>query len=212
MYKPKLYLFLLLSLLFTHNALIQPVYAEEKPARILVMGDSLSAAYGIELKQGWVSLLKEPLTKYPDWQIINASVSGETTSGGLARLPKLLTEHQPKIVIIELGGNDGLRGQPLTLMEKNLQTMIDASKQTGAAVMLIGMQIPPNYGQRYTQQFKTTYVKLAEKNQLPLVPFLLEGIATHESLMQKDGIHPTAEAQPMIVNNIWPFLEKILQQ
>lgn len=174
------------------------------------MGDSLSAAYGIELEQGWVHLLKEPLTKYPDWQIINASVSGETTSGGLARLPKLLSEHQPKIVIIELGGNDGLRGQPLKLMEKNLQAMIDASKNSGAEVLLIGMQIPPNYGQRYTNQFKATYSQLAEKNQLALVDFLLSDVATHAEYMQKDGIHPTAEAQPIIVKNVWPVVEKML--
>ncbi len=212
MYKCKLYLFLLLSFLFTNSMLIKSAYAVEKSTTILVMGDSLSAAYGIELEQGWVNLLKTPLTKYPEWQIINASVSGETTSGGLARLPKLLSEHQPKIVIIELGGNDGLRGQPLKLMEKNLQAMIDASKNSGAAVMLVGMQIPPNYGQRYTHQFTATYQHLAEKNQLALVDFLLAGVATNSDYMQKDGIHPTAEAQPIIVQNVWPVLERMLAE
>ena len=150
------------------------------------------------------------LTKNHAIQIINASVSGETSSGGNSRLPALLAEHKPDIVILELGGNDGLRGQPLKLLEKNLQAMIDASKKIEAEVLLAGMQIPPNYGARYSNQFKELYPKLAEQNQLGLIPFLLEGIGGNESLVQRDGIHPTAEAQPLIVKNVLPELEKLL--
>lgn len=205
----KLYLFLLLTLLLTSN--VKLAYAENKPSAILVMGDSLSAAYGISLEQGWVNLLQKPLAQYPQWRIINASVSGETTRGGLARLPALLAQHRPGIVIIELGGNDGLRGQPLQLVQKNLQTMIDASVKSGAEVLLVGMQIPTNYGGRYTSQFKAMYPELAKKNEVPLVDFLLEGVATERALMQRDSIHPTAEAQPIIMENVWPVLEGMLQ-
>lgn len=180
-----------------------------KQVTILVMGDSLSAGYGIKLEQGWVNLLQQDL--HEEAKIINASVSGETTSGGLTRLPALLKTHQPAVVILELGGNDGLRGQPLKLMQENLQTMISASQASGAKVLLVGMQIPTNYGQRYTKQFKETYPALAEKNNLLLVPFLLEGVATKEELIQSDKIHPTAEAQPTLVNNVKPLLEKILK-
>ena len=176
------------------------------------MGDSLSAGYGIDIQKGWVNLLEKEITKKHSVQIINASVSGETSSGGNTRLPALLTEHKPDIVILELGGNDGLRGQPLKLLEKNLQTMIDASKKNGAQVLLAGMQIPPNYGPRYSNQFKTLYTQLAEKNQAALIPFLLEGIGGNAELIQRDGIHPTAEAQPIIVKNVQPELEKLLQQ
>lgn len=180
-----------------------------KQVTILVMGDSLSAGYGIKLEQGWVNLLQQDL--HEEAKIINASVSGETTSGGLTRLPALLKTHQPAVVILELGGNDGLRGQPLKLMQENLQTMISASQASGAKVLLVGMQIPTNYGQRYTKQFKEMYPALAEKNNLLLVPFLLEGVATKEELIQSDKIHPTAEAQPTLVNNVKPLLEKILK-
>lgn len=179
-----------------------------KPVTVLVMGDSLSAGYGITLEQGWVNLLQQQMAN--EAKIINASVSGETTSGGLTRLPALLKSHQPAVVILELGGNDGLRGQPLKLMQENLQAMISASQAAGAKVLLVGMQIPTNYGQRYTKQFKETYPALAEKNNITLVPFLLEGVATKEELFQNDKIHPTAEAQPILVKNIKPQLEKIL--
>jgi acyl-CoA thioesterase I len=179
-----------------------------KPATVLVLGDSLSAGYGIKLEQGWVNLLQRDLNK--EAKIINASVSGETTSGGVTRLPALLKTHQPAVVILELGGNDGLRGQPLKLMQDNLQTMISASQAAGAKVLLVGMQIPTNYGQRYTRQFKETYSTLAEKNKVALVPFLLEGMATNGELFQGDKIHPTADAQPTLAKNVKPHLEQLL--
>ena len=204
MNKLKIYLFLLLTIV------ISDVYAQQ-PTKVLVMGDSLSAGYGIDIEKSWVSLLEKELTKKNDVQIINASVSGETSSGGKNRLVALLNEHKPDIVILELGGNDALRGQPLKLLEKNLQAMIDSSKKNNAEVLLTGMQIPPNYGARYSNQFKELYPKLAEKNNIALVPFLLEGIGGRPELMQRDGIHPTAEAQPIIVNNVKPALEKMLQ-
>lgn len=178
---------------------------------ILVMGDSLSAGYGIKLEEGWVSLLQQDLTQKQQAKIINASVSGETTSGGLTRLPALLSKHKPDVVIIELGGNDGLRGQPLKIMQENLQAMITVSQTAGAKIILAGMQIPTNYGSRYTKQFKDIYPTLAEKNKIYLIPFLLEGVATHSELIQKDGIHPTAEAQPLLLKNVLPVLLPILQ-
>jgi acyl-CoA thioesterase-1 len=204
MHKLQIYLFLLLTIVTSH-AIAQSQTTE---TTILVMGDSLSAGYGIDIEKGWVSLLDKALTKENDVRIINASVSGETSSGGNNRLPALLNEHQPDIVILELGGNDALRGQPLKLLEKNLQSMIDASQKSGAKILLTGMQIPPNYGARYSNQFKEP--TLAEKNNLGLVPFLLEGIGGNPELMQRDGIHPTAEAQTIIVNNVQPELEKML--
>ncbi|MEN0036783.1 MAG: arylesterase [Cellvibrio sp.] len=205
----KIYLFLLLTFV---TSLAYAQNTTSGTTKVLVMGDSLSAGYGIDIQQGWVNLLEKEITKKHAVQIINASVSGETSSGGNTRLPALLTEHKPDIVILELGGNDGLRGQPLKLLEKNLQTMIDASKKNGAQVLLAGMQIPPNYGPRYSTQFKTLYAQLAEKNQAALIPFLLEGIGGNPELIQRDGIHPTAEAQPIIVKNVQPELEKLLQQ
>lgn len=206
MQKMHIYLFLLLT--FVTNLAL----AQSSTTKLLVMGDSLSAGYGIDIQQGWVNLLEKELSKTHKVQIINASVSGETSSGGKTRLPALLAEHKPDVVILELGGNDGLRGQPLKLLENNLQTMIDASKKSGAKVILAGMQIPPNYGPRYSTQFKALYAKLAEKNQAGLIPFLLEGIGGNAELMQRDGIHPTAAAQPIIVNNVLPEITKTLTQ
>ncbi|WP_331345598.1 arylesterase [Cellvibrio sp. UBA7661] len=203
----KLHIYVFLLLTFVTNV----VLAQTAPSKILIMGDSLSAGYGIDIQQGWVNLLAAELEKSHDIKMINASVSGETSSGGKARLPALLEEHKPDIVVLELGGNDGLRGQPLKLLENNLQSMIDTSKASGAIVILAGMQIPPNYGSRYSNQFKTLYVSLAEKNQTGLIPFLLEGIGGRTELMQRDGIHPTAEAQPLIVNNVLPEIKKVLQ-
>lgn len=207
MYKLKIYLLLLLTV-FASLSCAQN--SSSAPTKILIMGDSLSAGYGIDIKQGWVHILERELTKNHSIQIINASISGETSSGGNSRLSALLLEHKPDIVILELGGNDGLRGQPLKLLEKNLQTMIDVSKSSNAKVLLAGMQIPPNYGARYSSQFKAVYEKLAQQNNVALIPFLLEGIGGDEVLMQRDGIHPTAEAQPIIVKNVMPELEKIL--
>lgn len=207
MCKMKIYLFLLLTIV-TNLACAQNTTSSA--TKILVMGDSLSAGYGIDIQQGWVNLLEKEITKKHAVQIINASVSGETSSGGNTRLPALLAEHKPDIVILELGGNDGLRGQPLKLLEKNLQAMIDASKKIEAQVLLAGMQIPPNYGARYSNQFKDLYEKLARQNNVALIPFLLEGVGGNETLVQRDGIHPTAEAQPIIVKNVLPELEKLL--
>jgi len=204
----KLHIYLFLLLTFVTNLAV----AQQPTDKILVLGDSLSAGYGIDIQQGWVSLLQKELAKSHKVQVINASVSGETSSGGKTRLPALLTEHKPDVVILELGGNDGLRGQPLKLLEKNLQIMIDASKNSGAKVILAGMQIPPNYGPRYSSEFKTLYVNLAEKNESGLIPFLLEGIGGKAELMQRDGIHPTAEAQSIIVDNALPEIKKYLRQ
>lgn len=189
--------------------LIAPLCAADTP-RLLVLGDSLSAAYGIEVQQGWVSLLEQRVAaKYPH-KIINASVSGETTGGGLARLPALLEQHKPELVIVELGGNDGLRGYPLNTMKQQLARIIETSRTAGAQVLLVGMQIPPNYGPRYTNQFRDTYTELARQYDLPLVEFLLAEVALNTKLMQKDGIHPTAEAQEKILDNVWPVLQPLL--
>lgn len=189
--------------------LIAPLCAADTP-RLLVLGDSLSAAYGIEVQQGWVSLLEQRVAaKYPH-KIINASVSGETTGGGLARLPALLEQHKPELVIVELGGNDGLRGYPLNTMKQQLARIIETSRAAGAQVLLVGMQIPPNYGPRYTNQFRDTYTELAQQYDLPLVEFLLAEVALNAKLMQKDGIHPTAEAQEKILDNVWPVLQPLL--
>lgn len=177
---------------------------------LLVMGDSLSAAYGIERESGWVQLLDERLAD--EVKVINASISGETTSGGATRLPELLRQHQPDIVLLELGGNDGLRGLPPQQMRANLAQMIEASQQAGAQVLLLGIRIPPNYGQAYADAFSQVYRTLAERYDVPLVPFVLEGIALDDSLMQDDGIHPTAEAQPRVLDNVWPALEKLLPE
>lgn len=189
--------------------LIAPLCAADTP-RLLVLGDSLSAAYGIDVQQGWVSLLEQRVAaKYPH-KVINASVSGETTGGGLARLPALLEQHKPELVIVELGGNDGLRGYPLNVMQQQLVDIIEKSRAAGATVVLVGMQIPPNYGPRYTNRFRDIYKELAEKFELPLVEFLLEDVATDAALMQRDGIHPTAAAQDKILDNVWPVLQPLL--
>ncbi|WP_082627924.1 arylesterase [Pseudohongiella spirulinae] len=178
---------------------------------ILVFGDSLSAAYRMEESQGWVALLQQRLRER-DYahHVVNGSVSGETTGGGLARLPAQLAGSEPDIVILELGGNDGLRGLPVAAIRSNLQEMIELSQQAGARVLLVGIQIPPNYGPRYTEPFYAQYQELAEQYGTELIPFLLDGIADHPQWMQDDGIHPTAEAQPMIVDIVWPVLESML--
>jgi acyl-CoA thioesterase I len=178
---------------------------------VLVLGDSLSAEYGIARGAGWVSLLEKRLqTEKINVAIVNASISGETTSGGKARLPTLLDQHRPSVVVIELGGNDGLRGLPLVAAEANLRTMIAESKKAKAKVLLVGMQIPPNYGRDYTEKFSGLYNKLSQEMKIPLVPFLLEGVASQPQLFQADRIHPLANAQPIMLNNIWPHLKSLL--
>lgn len=177
----------------------------------MVMGDSLSAAYNLPADRGWVSLLEKQLQQQGySWRVVNASVSGETTGGGLTRLPELLRQHQPQIVLLELGANDGLRGQPPQRITANLNQMIHLSQEAGAEVLLLGILLPPNYGPRYLQQFEQIYPQLAKQHQLPLVPFLLEGVADNPALMQSDGLHPTAEAQSRIFETVWVELKPLL--
>ncbi len=176
-------------------------------ATLLVFGDSLSAAYGLEEDQGWVTLLEQRIAEQGKAiRVINASVSGETTTGGRSRLPSLLASHAPSHILIELGGNDGLRGLPLAVIRENLIAMIELAQNSGAVVIIAGMQIPPNYGPRYTAPFFEQYAELAEDYDLYLIPFLIEGIPQRPELIQDDGIHPVAEAQPMILDNVWPVL------
>ncbi|MCC6077307.1 arylesterase [Pseudomonas sp. GCM10022188] len=178
---------------------------------LLVVGDSISAAFGLETRQGWVSLLAERLrSAAPQWQVVNASVSGDTSAGGLSRLPALLDTHRPELVVIELGGNDGLRGQPPAQLQQNLAAMIARSRKAGAEVLLLGMRLPPNYGARYTQAFEQVYVEVARQEQVALVPFFLDGVGGVRSLMQADGVHPTAAAQPILLENLWPTLQPLL--
>ena len=189
-----------------------PSAGSSPPPKILIFGDSLSAAYGIGEDEGWVTLLAERLAQEDsELEVVNGSVSGETTTGGRARLPSLLARYNPAFVLIELGGNDGLRGLPLSLMRENLTDMIQLSQTSGATVMIAGMQIPPNYGPRYTEPFFAQYAELAEEFDLYLIPFLIDGIPQQPELMQADGIHPKAEAQSMILDNFWPVLLEALQ-
>ena len=178
---------------------------------LLIVGDSLSAAYGIASEDSWVSLLEEKLkADHSDWEVANASISGDTTDSGLRRLPPLLKKHQPDIVILELGGNDGLRGFPPPITKNNLAMMIEKSEEHGAEVLLVGIQLPPNFGPRYTQAFADIYPRLAQQHDVALVPFMLEDIYQRDGMMQKDGIHPTAKAQPLVLNNIWQTLAPML--
>ena len=176
-------------------------------------GDSLSAAYGIDENQGWVNLLALKLDAGDSpFQVVNGSVSGETTTGGLARLPAMLESYKPALMILALGGNDGLRGLPLNIMRENLAKMVDLAETSGAQVLLTGIQIPPNYGPRYTVPFFESYTELAMEKNLPLLPFLIDGIPQQARLMQNDGIHPRAEAQFMILDNLWPILAPLLER
>jgi acyl-CoA thioesterase-1 len=179
--------------------------------KILVVGDSISAAFGLDINRGWVQLLADRLTEleHPS-EVINASVSGNTTGDGLSRLPKLLETHAPDTVIIELGGNDGLRGYPLKGMRQNLTTMIDLARDSGAQVLIVGIEIPPNYGQRYTSEFRESFQRVATEKDVKLVPFILEDIALQAALMQDDGIHPTEEAQPVMLENVWVVLKTMI--
>lgn len=206
---PAIALYLLLCL-----SLPQANATENTPLQhqtILVLGDSISAGFGIKKEEGWVALLSKKLQQEQlQYSLINVSISGETTSGGANRLDKLLQKHQPKLIILELGGNDGLRGTSLKLMNQNLSYMINLSREKGAEVLLLGMRIPPNYGQIYSERFAKQYSLIATKFNVKLVPFLLTGIAGHQGMMQADGIHPTKNAQPIMVKNVWPELLAIL--
>lgn len=180
---------------------------------ILVLGDSVSAGYGIKSSEGWVTLLSQKLQREGyGYRVVNASVTGETTTGGLTRLPRALQIHRPEIVILELGGNDGLRGLPLTATRGNLDRMIGLSQRAGARVLLVGMKIPPNYGPRYTLGFERIFSDLAKQHSLPLVPFLMDRVALTPGLMQEDGIHPKAAGQPLMLGNVWPQLAPMLRR
>lgn len=186
--------------------------AQTSPA-ILVFGDSLAANYGIPADAGWPSLIGQRLREagYPH-QVVNASISGETTRGGLQRIDRALASDRPAIVILELGANDGLRGLPLDAARDNLDAIVRTSRKAGAAVLLVGMKLPPNYGTGYGEQFQSMYLMLAKKHRLPLVPFLLEGIADKPEFFQVDGLHPTAQAQAMLAENVWKVLQPMLRR
>lgn len=186
--------------------------ADQAQETLLIVGDSLSSEYGIRRGTGWVQLLRERLAESdaPPVAIINASISGDTTSSGVTRLPTLLAKHQPSVVLIELGGNDALRGLSLDMTRDNLNTMVELSQAAGAEVVLAGMQIPPNYGPAYTKQFRELYRKVAQENNAALVPFFLAGLEIDRSLFIEDGIHPAEHAQPILLNNVWPVLDPLL--
>jgi acyl-CoA thioesterase-1 len=178
---------------------------------IVVLGDSLSAGYGITVQQGWVNLLAQRLASEGyGYKVVNASVTGETTLGGVSRLPRVLELHKPEIVIVELGGNDGLRGLPLANSRENLQRAITLARAAQAKVLLVGMMIPPNYGPRYAQEFRDIFAGLATRNSVALVPFLLDEVALKPEFMQADGIHPNAKGQPRMLENLWPRLKPLL--
>jgi acyl-CoA thioesterase-1 len=195
---------------------VRPSAAQPAPRRgtLLVVGDSLSAEYGLERGSGWVALLQQRLSRQKSGiEVVNASISGDTTSGGRSRLPSLLAQHQPGVVIIELGGNDALRGLPLGMTRDNLTAMTRAAKAAGARVLIVGMQLPPNYGQRYTQDFAALFSAVAKDERAALVPFLLQGVADGTDVngqFQADRIHPNAQAQPRMLDNVWPALLPLL--
>lgn len=185
--------------------------AEDSSPRILVMGDSLSAGLGLDAPDTWPALLQDRLNwEGYGYKVVNASISGDTTGNGLRRLPRALQIHQPEIVIIELGGNDGLRGISPAIMRSNLEKMIIESRKTGADVVLAGILIPPNYGQEYTDEFSAVYPALAGQYSVALIPFFMEGVALDNNMMQADGIHPNKQAQPILLNNVWETLEPLL--
>ena len=198
---------LLLAILLLIGLLPLPAAART----LLVVGDSLSAAYGMDVNSGWVALLRQRLEREKlDYQVVNASISGDTTANGRARLPRLLAEYQPAIVLIELGGNDGLRGLSLDRMKHNITAMVKKAKSTNARVLLVGMQLPPNYGKSYTERFQRIYREIAVEQQVALAPFILDGIATNRKLMQPDGIHAAARAQQKMLENVWLHLRPLL--
>ena len=184
----------------------------EEPATILILGDSLSAAYNMEISQSWPSMLQDRLDQDGHaYRVFNSSITGETTQGGFTRLPRLLEKYAPAIVLLELGGNDGLRGVPIQETRNNLSSMIEQSQSAGASVVLAEMRIPPNYGMTYTEAFNETYALLTEKYGVILMPFLLADVALKPELMQADGIHPGVEAQPLILNKVWMTLAPLLK-
>lgn len=189
------------------------VLATVQANTLLVLGDSLSAGYGMPPEATWVTLLEQQLNQGDaDYSVINASISGETSRGGLERLPALLDQYEPDIMILELGANDGLRGFQIPLISRNLSEMIDMAQQSGAKVILLGIRLPPNFGSRYTEPFFEQFATLADKHEVLYLPFMLDGVAQYRELMQEDGLHPTDEAQPIILDNVWPLVQEALGQ
>ena len=199
-----------LSYLFLLSLCLLPLGVSAKT--IMILGDSLSAGYGIQPQQGWVHLLQKRLEQqYPkQHKVVNASVSGETTSGALARMPKLLQTHRPDLVVIELGGNDGLRGQPPQMIQKNLASLIQQSQKAKAKVVVFGMKMPPNYGQAYSKAFENNYKVVSQQYKVKLLPFFMQGVAGNKNQMQKDLIHPNAKAQTILLNNAYPYIKGAL--
>jgi len=190
---------------------LAPAHGAERT--VMVFGDSLSAAFGLATNQGWVALLAERISREkPSWRVVNASVSGETTSGGLRRLPEDLKRHRPSLVVIALGANDGLRGLPVAAARANLEEMIRLARAAKAQPVLVGLMLPPNYGIDYAREFHDMYPHLARRHSVPLVPFLLDGVAERRELFQADQLHPTADAQPRILDNVWPLLVPLLER
>ena len=188
-----------------------PLFAFANQGTILVYGDSLSAAYGIGQKQGWVALLQERLRNNGlDYTVANASISGETSSGGASRIAAALAQHKPRVTIVELGANDGLRGLPVVQLRDNLSAIIRAAQKAGSKVLLVGMKMPPNYGRAYTREFENAFRELSRQYKVPLVPFLLDSVADKQGLFQADQMHPTAEAQPALLENVWKVLKPML--
>ncbi len=189
--------------------------AAAEPRRLLIVGDSLSAEYGLQRGTGWAALLQQRLdARQPGWQVVNASISGDTTAGGQSRLAALLQQHRPAVVVIELGGNDALRGLPLEMTRDNLRAMTRAARQAGARVLLLGMQVPPNYGARHAEQFRQLYAEVAKAEQAALLPFFLAGVAdgaNPTALFQADRIHPNEAAQPRMLENVWGELRRLLK-
>ena len=187
-----------------------PTFGTEAPT-VLVFGDSLSAGYGIEVDQSWATLLQARLREQGyEHRVVNASISGDTTEGGAARIAQAIESFSPALIILELGGNDGLRGIPPNRMRDNLRTIIQTSTESGAAVVLLGIRIPPNYGQRYIEEFDAVFRQLATELEVPWIEFFMEGVALNEEFMQSDGIHPNAIAQPLLLDNAWPIINTAL--
>jgi len=202
---------MVLMVLMVLMALMSAGLAHAGPT-LLVYGDSLSAAYGIARKEGWVTLLEQRLRqKHPDYTVANASISGETSSGGASRIAATLAQHRPRIVILALGSNDGLRGLPVAQMRDNLATIIRAAQKAGSRVLLVGMKMPPNYGPQYTRELEQAYAALAKRHKTAFVPFLLDGIADRRENFLDDNLHPTARVQPIILENVWKGLEPLLR-
>lgn len=203
--------FVTIAFVLALAALASPPLRAGDGGTVLVMGDSLSAGYGLAADQGWVELLRARMAHtHEGWRVVNASISGETTAGGAARIDEALAAHEPDVVVIELGANDGLRGLPVDIANGNLAAMIEASHDAGAEVLLIGTELPPNYGREYTDAFRQMYAALAQRHEVALLPFLLAPIATERAAFQSDNLHPTAQAQPRLLEHVWPALEPLL--